>query len=179
VNFFGPRFCHDEGKRVAEALAYAYRLQHKIDIRIARIFNAYGPGMLPYDDRPVPNFITAALAGREIEITGDGNASRFQFVTDCTQGLITLMNSSCESPVNIGSDHGTSIKDLAKTIRDIVAQKTKQTTVVLLKFTAQREDDPFGRQPDIRSAKEKLGWEPKVDLTEGLEASVDWFISRI
>jgi UDP-glucuronate decarboxylase len=180
VNSFGPRSCYDEGKRVAEALAYAYRLQHEVDIRIARIFNAYGPGMLPDDGRVVPNFIIAALAGREIEITGDGNASRcFQFVTDCTQGLIALMNSPCESPVNIGSDHETSIKDLAETISDIVARKTKQTTGVPLKFTAQKEDDPFRRQPDIRLAKEKLGWEPKIDLAEGLEASVDWFLSKI
>ncbi|KAK2750156.1 UDP-glucuronic acid decarboxylase 1 [Myotisia sp. PD_48] len=177
VNSFGPRSCYDEGKRVAEALAYAYRKQHGVEIRIARIFNAYGPGIRPDDGRVVPNFVTAAITGRDIEIAGDGTASRcFQYVSDCVEGLNVLMNSSCESPVNIGCEDETSIGQLAEIIRDLVSRKLGRQTVKV-KLTGKREDDPFRRQPDISLAREKLHWSPKVDLATGLEATVDWFLS--
>ena len=177
ANSFGPRSCYDEGKRVAEALAYAFRLQYKIDVRIARIFNAYGPGLLPSDGRVVSNFISAAIAGRAIEITGDGSASRcFQFASDCVAGLFTLMNSSYESPVNIGCDRETSVGELAQIIRSLVAKKTGQIAVPV-KFTPKREDDPFRRKPDISVARSVLGWEPTVGLEEGLDRSVDWYLS--
>ena len=178
TNSFGPRSCYDEGKRVAEALAYAYRLQYGVEVRVARIFNVYGPGLLPNDGRVVSNFITAAIAGRSIEITGDGRASRcFQFVSDCVAGLCALMDSSYQSPVNIGCDRETTVGELAEVIRDLVARKTGRNAVPV-KSTEKREDDPFRRQPDIRVARKVLGWEPKVDLVEGLDASVDWYLSR-
>ena len=177
ANSFEPRSCYDEGKRVAEALAYAFRLEHGVDVRIARIFNAYGPGLLPKDGRVVSNFINAAIAGRAIEITGDGTASRcFQFASDSVSGLCALMNSAYEGPVNIGCDQETSIGKLAEIVSNLVAKKTGCSTVPV-KLTDKREDDPFRRQPDIRLAKEVLGWEPKIGLTEGMEISIDWYLS--
>ncbi|MCJ1474648.1 UDP-glucuronic acid decarboxylase 1 [Lambiella insularis] len=177
VNSFGPRSCYDEGKRVAEALAYAYRLQFGTEVRIARIFNAYGPGLLPNDGRVVSNFIAAALAGEDIVVTGDGKSSRcFQFVTDCVRGLNLLMNSSFEGPVNIGSDHETSIGELATLVKDLVASKTGQPAVGVTYLPA-KQDDPFRRVPNIRLAKEKLEWEPTIGLSQGLEDSVDWYRS--
>lgn len=175
VNSFGPRSCYDEGKRVAEALAYAYRLEHKVDVRIARIFNAYGPGLRPDDGRVVSNFIAAALAGQDILVHGDGKSTRcFQFVTDCVRGLNMLMDSSFEGPVNIGSDHETSIGELATLIRELVALKTGKPKVPI-KMTPARKDDPRRRKPDISLAKQQLGWEPLTPLTRGLEESVDWY----
>lgn len=180
VNSFGPRSCYDEGKRVAEALAYAYRLEFQVDLRIARIFNAYGPRMRPDDGRVVSNFIVACLAEKDIEITGDGKSSRcFQYATDCVTGLATLMNSAYdEGPVNIGGENETTVGELAVKIRDLVARKTGQTTGSSIKFRPAKQDDPFKRKPDISLARERLGWEPKVSLEEGLEASVNWFLEE-
>lgn len=162
---------------MAEALAYAYRLQHGVEVRIARIFNVYGPGMLPSDGRVVSNFIMAAITGRAIEITGDGRASRcFQFATDCILGLVALMGSSYQNPVNIGCDRETSVGELADIVRSLVARKTGKVPVPV-KFIDKREDDPFRRKPDACVAREVLGWEPRVGLKEGLEASVDWYMS--
>lgn len=141
---FGPRSCYSEGKRFVEALAYAFRLQHGVEIRIAQIFNVYVPDMLLSDDRVVPKFITTAIAGRPIEVTGGGRTSRyFQFASDCIPGLLGLMNSPCEGPVNIGSDRETSVGELAKIIRYFVARKTGDAPVPI-KFTDKRKDDPFG-----------------------------------
>ncbi|KAI1372101.1 UDP-glucuronic acid decarboxylase 1 [Hypoxylon crocopeplum] len=177
TNPFGPRSCYDEGKRVAEALAYAYRKQQNVDIRIARIFNAYGPGLRPDDGRVVPNFVMAALAGQEVEITGDGTASRcFQFVSDCVGGLACLMESSYLKPVNIGCVDETTVGELAKLVSDIVAKKTGKPPVQI-KLTAKREDDPYRRVPDISVASKELGWAPKVELTKGLETTIDWFMA--
>lgn len=177
MNSFGPRSCYDEGKRVLEALAYAYRLQYQTDIRIARIFNAYGPGLRPDDGRVVSNFIVAALAGKEIQITGDGKSSRcFQFATDCVRGLVQLMNSPYTKPVNIGSDVETTISELAILVGDTVAEKTGKARVAI-QLTTKREDDPFRRKPDISVAKSELGWQPTCSLKEGIEKSVDWYMS--
>lgn len=180
VNCFGPRSCYDEGKRIEEALAYAYQRKHGVQIRIARIFNTYGPSMRIQDGRAVPNFIAAALDGRPITIYGDGSATRsFQFVTDCISGLMALMNSDYASPVNIGNDLETSVGDIATLIADLVAakigQKGNPTTVAYLPA---RKDDPHRRKPDISLAREVLGWRPTVELREGLAATVDYFIQK-
>ncbi|KAJ5266610.1 UDP-glucuronic acid decarboxylase 4 [Penicillium angulare] len=136
-------------------MAYAYRLEHNLDIRIGRIFNAYGPGMLPSDGRVVPNFISAAIEQMNMQIAGDGNASRcFQYVGDCIFGLYSLMQSSCLSPVNIGCDDEISVADLAHLINEIVSRKAA-SALVDLQFTKKSEDDPFRRRPDISLAKEK------------------------
>jgi UDP-glucuronate decarboxylase len=177
VNSFGPRACYDEGKRVAEALAYAYRLQHKTSIRIVRIFNAFGPGLRPDDGRVVSNFITAALQGKDLTVTGDGKSSRcFQFVSDCVRGMELLMNSAYEGPCNIGSDRETSIGELATMISERVARKTGREPVGVV-FNAKVEDDPFRRQPDISVAKRELGWSPTVSLEDGLDQSIDWYMN--
>lgn len=177
VNPFGPRSCYDEGKRVAEAMAYAFRLENNLDIRIGRIFNAYVPGMLPSDGRVVPNFISAAIGQKDMQIAGDGNARRcFQYVGDCVLGLYTLMQSSCLSPVNIGCDDEISIANLAQLINDIVSRKTASAPVDVL-FTEKSDDDPFRRRPEISMAKEKLQWQPRVGLRDGLEMTVNWFLA--
>ncbi|KAI1501137.1 UDP-glucuronic acid decarboxylase 1 [Biscogniauxia marginata] len=177
TNPFGPRSCYDEGKRVAEALAYAFRKQQNVDIRIGRIFNAYGPGLRPDDGRVVPNFVVSALASRDVKITGDGTASRcFQYVSDCVEGLVCLMESSYLKPVNIGCVEETTVGDLARLISDIVARKTGNPPVKI-SLTAKREDDPYRRVPDTTVASQELGWAPKVGLTRGLETTVDWFMT--
>ncbi|KAI1271186.1 UDP-glucuronic acid decarboxylase 1 [Xylaria sp. FL0933] len=177
TNPFGPRSCYDEGKRVAEALAFAYRKQYNVDIRIARIFNAYGPGLRPDDGRVVPNFVTAALKGENIVITGDGTASRcFQFGIDCCEGLMALMESNYLKPVNIGRDSETTVGELAKLVAEIVSKKTGKPPVGVT-LGQKPEDDPYRRVPDTTIAKKELGWSAKVDLTQGLETTVDWFIA--
>lgn len=163
---------------MAEALAYAFQKQQNVDIRIARIFNAYGPGLRPDDGRVVSNFVVAALEGRNIEITGDGTASRcFQYVSDCVGGLATLMEGNYKRPVNIGCVEETTVGDLAKIISEHVAKKTGRPQVKI-SLTAKREDDPYRRVPDISLAKKELGWTPKVDLAKGLADTVDWFIAN-
>jgi UDP-glucuronate decarboxylase len=179
VNSFGPRSCYDEGKRVLEALAYAYRKQYQTEIRIARIFNAYGPGLRPDDGRVVSNFIVAALAGKDIPLTGDGTSTRcFQFCTDCVRGLELLMNSSFEMPTNIGTEVETSIAELAAKVLKVVARKTGNPPVKIIRLPS-REDDPCRRKPDASVAKKELGWYPLVSLDEGLERSVDWYMSEL
>lgn len=177
VNSFGSRSCYDEGKRVAEALAYAYRLQFQVDIRISRIFNAFGPHMRPDDGRVVPNFISAALSGNSIDITGDGKTIRsFQYASDCVAGLYALMQSRYDKgPVNIGRPEETTVEELAVLIRDLVSSKTGRPKVKL-NYLPRPEDDPYKRKPDITLARRELGWEPKVSLEDGLEATVDWFL---
>lgn len=163
---------------MAEALAYGYRKQSNVDIRIARIFNAYGPGLRPNDGRVVPNFVMAALNGEPIVITGDGTASRcFQYATDCVTGLMALMESNYLKPVNIGRVDETTVGELAKTISDIVAKKTGKPAVGVV-LTDKREDDPFRRVPDVTVATRELGWTAEVDLVKGLETTVDWFIAE-
>ncbi|KAF5005094.1 hypothetical protein FDECE_8414 [Fusarium decemcellulare] len=178
VNCFGPRACYDEGKRVMEALAYAYHLEHGLEVRIARIFNAYGPYMEAKDGRAVPNFIMAALRGEAMTIFGDGHSTRcFQFAQDCVEGLEALMNSDYCSPVNIGSDCEMEISEIAHTIAEVVASKLGQDPVPV-RLLPGREDDPIRRKPDTTLATEVLGWRPRVSLEEGISTTVDWFIDR-
>ncbi|KAI9163670.1 UDP-glucuronic acid decarboxylase [Paramyrothecium foliicola] len=178
VNCFGPRSCYDEGKRVAESLVYAYRAKYNLDVRVARIFNAYGPHMKFNDGRAVPNFIAAAMENKPIIVYGDGNATRcFQLATDCIRGLVALMESDYIGPVNIGSDRETPIGEIASTIARAVANKLGQKEPVPINFLPKRQDDPVRRKPDISLAKEVLGWSPQVPLEEGLETTIEWFLS--
>lgn len=178
VNSFGPRSCYDEGKRVAEALCYAY-LECGVDIRISRIFNTYGPRMNPSDGRVVSSFIASALAGEELRITGDGLATRsFQYVEDCVNGLYALMNSDyAEGPVNIGNDGEFTIQQLADIVVELVSEITSKPKATV-SYHPQPVDDPLVRRPQISLAKEKLGWQPVVPLREGLRKTIQWHASE-
>lgn len=146
-------------------------------MRIARIFNAYGPGIHPADGRVVPNFIAAALAGKPISITGDGTASRcFQYGADCVAGLHKLMESSVLSPVNIGREEETTIGEIANIINEIVARKTGQPRVPI-EFLPKPDDDPYRRVPDASKARSMLHHEAETGLREGLDRTVDWFMT--
>lgn len=179
VNSFGPRSCYDEGKRITEALAYAYHSKHKLEVRIARIFNAYGPHMEVRDGRAVPNFIAAAIEGRPLIVYGDGSATRcFQFATDCVGGLVKLMNGDHVGPVNIGSDHEVPVGTIAETISKMVAEKMDQAESTPIQYLPQRQDDPTQRKPDITLAKSVLGWSPRVPLSRGLDETITWFLEK-
>ena len=171
VNPIGIRSCYDEGKRVAEALFFDYHRQNKVDIRVIRIFNTYGPRMLVNDGRVVSNFVVQALRGEPISIYGDGNQTRsFCFVSDLVDGIMRMMD--CEDftgPVNLGNPGEFTIKELAETVIDLTGAKSE------LIYKALPENDPTRRRPDITLAKEKLGWEPHVPLREGLPHTIDYF----
>jgi len=176
VNPLGPRSCYDEGKRCAESLFVNYYRQHNVDIRIARIFNTYGPNMHVNDGRVVSNFIIQALKNKNITIYGDGEQTRcFQYVDDLIKALISLMNQDeIIGPVNIGNPKEISIKKLAQIILELIPQ-SKSKIVCLDKV----EDDPKRRKPLINLAKEKLNWEPIVRLEDGLNKTISYFIKKI
>jgi UDP-glucuronate decarboxylase len=172
VNPIGPRACYDEGKRCAETLFFDYWRQHKLKIKVARIFNTYGPRMCLDDGRVVSNFIVQALKGEDITVYGDGSQTRsFCYVDDLIDGLIKLMNSPDEfiGPVNLGNPVEISILELAKKVIELVDPKSK------IVFEPLPADDPKQRQPDITLAKEKLNWEPKILLEEGLIKTIEYF----
>ena len=170
VNPIGPRACYDEGKRVAETLTYAYAKQDGVDVRVARIFNTFGPRMNPYDGRVVSNFILQSLKGDDITIYGDGSATRsFQYVHDLVDGLIALMEGDCTEPVNIGNPEEFTILQFAEMIRDKVGKGSK---IVKLEAAA---DDPQRRRPDCTRAKERLGWAPRWKVMQGIEETVRYF----
>ncbi|KAJ5194939.1 UDP-glucuronic acid decarboxylase 1 [Penicillium cinerascens] len=175
VNPFGPRSCYDEGKRVAEALCYAYREQFGVDIRIARIFNTYGPRMGAGDGRVVSSFIASAIADRDIRVTGDGSATRsFQFISDCIEGLYRLMNSVYgDGPVNIGNDAEITIQRLAEKIVELVAKVTGKEKVSIT-YHPRPVDDTQVRRPQIALAMARLGWAPVVQLEYGLQKTIEW-----
>ncbi|CZR51014.1 related to nucleoside-diphosphate-sugar epimerases [Phialocephala subalpina] len=178
VNPYGPRACYDEGKRVAEALCYAYQQSHNIDIRIARIFNAYGPGMAASDGRVVSNFISAAINCQPINITGDGSAVRcFQYVTDCIAGLTKLMACDYCKPVNIGNDSPCQIDRLAHLVVDLVEKNGLRVLNDPITYSAMPIDDPIHSQPDITLAKKLLKWSPVVSLEDGIQKTIEWFLS--
>lgn len=179
VNCFGPRSCYDEGKRIAESLAFGYQNRHGVEVRIARIFNSYGPHMRIDDGRAVPNFIVAALESKAIIVHGDGTATRcFQFATDCVRGMVALMNSEYSRPVNIGSNIEVPVGVVAQIIAAMVAQRLGQSTPVPIEYLPKREDDPTRRQPDITVAKREIGWEPEVALKDGLSQTIEWFLKN-
>ena len=172
VNPIGPRSCYDEGKRCAETLFFDYYRQHRLAIRVARIFNAYGPRMLPNDGRVVSNFIVQALKGQPITIYGDGAQTRsFCYVSDLVDGLIRLMDSPSDftGPVNLGNPSEFTIRQLAETIIEMTGSKSKLT------FAELPVDDPRQRQPDIGLAREKLRWQPTIPLRSGLRSTIEYF----
>ncbi|VDK44631.1 unnamed protein product [Anisakis simplex] len=170
VNTVGPRSCYDEGKRVAESLMVAYHKQEQVDIRIARIFNTFGPRMHMNDGRVVSNFILQSLQGQPITIYGDGSQTRsFQYVNDLVEGLIALMNSNTTLPVNIGNPEEHTILEFAYIIRDLVGSDSP-----IVKKDAQ-QDDPKQRKPDITRAANLFGWKPKVSMRDGLLQTIEFF----
>lgn len=172
VNCIGPRACYDEGKRAAESLFFDYRRQHGLKIKVARIFNTYGPRMHPDDGRVVSNFIVQALTGKPITIYGDGSQTRsFCFVDDLVEGLVRLMESDDKvtGPVNLGNPGEFTILELAHKVLQLTGSTAPPC------FKPLPEDDPKRRRPDIGLAKELLGWEPLVPLDQGLKRTVDYF----
>ncbi len=174
VNTIGPRSCYDEGKRCAETLFFDYHRQNGVNIRVVRIFNTYGPRMHPNDGRVVSNFIVQALTNQDITVYGDGSQTRsFCYVDDLVEGLIRMMNGPDDfvGPVNLGNPTEFTILDLAeKTIR-LTGSKSK------IIFKPLPQDDPLQRRPDITLAKEKLQWEPKIDVEKGLNKTIGYFRS--
>ncbi|MGJ3245766.1 MAG: UDP-glucuronic acid decarboxylase family protein [Elainellaceae cyanobacterium] len=174
VNTIGIRSCYDEGKRVAETLAFDYHRQNDVDIRVARIFNTYGPRMLENDGRVVSNFVVQALKGKPLTVYGDGSQTRsFCYVSDLVEGLIGLMNGTHVGPVNLGNPSEYTILELAKAVQTMVNPD------VDIKYEPLPQDDPRRRKPDITRAQTWLGWEPTVSLQDGLRLTVDDFRSRI
>jgi UDP-glucuronate decarboxylase len=172
VNPIGPRACYDEGKRCAETLFLNYHRQNNVKIKILRIFNTYGPRMLPDDGRVISNFIVQALKNADITIYGDGNQTRsFQYIDDLINAALKMMDTpdSFTGPVNIGNPEEISIIDLAKKIIDMTSSRSK---IIFLPLPV---DDPFQRRPDITLAMEKLKWEPVIKLEEGLDKTIDYF----
>jgi len=174
VNPIGIRSCYDEGKRVAETLCFDYQRMHGVEIRVARIFNTYGPRMLPDDGRVVSNFIVQALRGEPLTLYGDGAQTRsFCYVNDLVDGLIRLMNGSHSGPINIGNPREFTIGQLAQLVRDQI----NPSLGLICKPLPQ--DDPLQRQPVIDLARGELGWEPQVDLEQGLKATIAYFREAI
>lgn len=172
VNPIGPRSCYDEGKRCAETLFFDYWRQHRLRIKVARIFNTYGPRMHPNDGRVVSNFVVQALKGEPITLFGDGNQTRsFCFVTDLIDGLIRLMDSHDDltGPINLGNPKEFTIRQLAESVIEITGSRSQ------IEYKPLPVDDPRQRQPDIRRARESLGWSPRMELREGLQKTVDYF----
>jgi UDP-glucuronate decarboxylase len=172
VNPIGPRACYDEGKRAAETLFFDYHRSNRVNIRVVRIFNTYGPRMHPFDGRVVSNFIRQALHNEDITLYGDGTQSRsFCFVDDLVEGIIRMMNGpdSFIGPVNLGNPAEFSMKELAELIISLTNSKSRIT------FKPMPEDDPRQRQPDITLAREHLSWEPRIALKDGLARTIDYF----
>ena len=172
VNTLGPRACYDEGKRAAETLFMDYHRMHRVNIRIVRIFNTYGPRMHPYDGRVVSNFIRQALAGEDITIYGDGSQSRsFCYRDDLIEGILRMMNApdDCIGPINLGNPDEFTILQLAELVIELTGSKSK------LIYKPPVPDDPSKRRPDITLAKKNLDWQPRVKLREGLQKTIDWF----
>ena len=172
VNPIGPRGVYDEAKRFAEALTMAYHRYHDVNTHIIRIFNTYGPRMRKADGRAVPNFIMQALHGEDITIYGDGLQTRsFCYITDLIDGIYRLAMSGINTPVNIGNPHEITIKQCAEAIIKLTGSASK------ISYDDLPVDDPKVRRPDITTAKKELGWEPKVNLEEGLQKTIEWFKS--
>ena len=172
VNPIGERSCYDEGKRCAETLFMNYNTQNNVKIKIVRIFNTYGPNMHPNDGRVVSNFIVQALKGEDITVAGDGTQTRsFQYVDDLLEAMIRMMatRDSFTGPVNTGNPNEFTILELAEKVIELTNSKSK------IKFIPLPQDDPTQRKPNIDLAKEELGWEPKIQLNEGLIKTISYF----
>ena len=174
VNTTGIRSCYDEGKRIAETLCADYQRIHGVDVRIMRIFNTYGPNMRSDDGRVISNFIAQALRKEKISINGDGSQSRsFCYVDDLIRGMILLMNSNYQKPMNIGNPNEFTIKELAILVKDLIDPNLE------FNFKELPLDDPRQRRPSIKLAKEILKWEPKIELKEGLVKTINWFRNNL
>ena len=174
VNTIGIRSCYDEGKRIAETLCFDYQRMHDLEIRVMRIFNTYGPRMLPDDGRVVSNFIVQALKGEPLTLYGDGSQTRsFCFVDDLIEGMIRLMNGCHTGPINIGNPTEYTIRQLAELVRDMINPSLEMICKPL------PQDDPLQRQPVIDLAQRELDWQPKVTLAEGLEPTIAYFEQAI
>ena len=170
VNTIGPRSCYDEGKRVAETMMYSYRNQNNVDVRVARIFNTFGPRMHPNDGRVVSNFIIQALQNKNMTIYGEGKQTRsFQYVSDLVNGLHSLMNGNYDLPVNLGNPDEYTVADFARYIQKMTDSKSQIT------FLPKSQDDPSQRKPDITTAKREIGWEPKIKVEDGLKETIKYF----
>jgi dTDP-glucose 4,6-dehydratase len=170
VNPIGPRGVYDEAKRFAEAITVAYRRYHKVDTKIVRIFNTYGPRMRVRDGRAVPEFISQALANQDVTVFGDGSQTRsFCYISDLVDGIIRLMHSKENDPVNIGNPQEMTIEQMAKLIIEMTGSQSR------IVYKPLPTDDPKVRQPDISRARTLLGWEPKVPLEQGLGRTIDYF----
>lgn len=178
VNPIGPRGVYDEAKRFAEAMTMAYQRYHGLDTRIVRIFNTYGPRMRLNDGRVVPNFIYQALTSQPLTVYGDGNQTRsFQYYSDLVEGIYRLLFSEEKEPVNIGNPFEMTILEFAEAVVELTGSSSE---IVHIKPKDDRTtDDPQVRRPDITKAREKLGWEPKVPLADGLAQTIDYFKNRI
>jgi UDP-glucuronate decarboxylase len=174
VNPIGPRSCYDEGKRVAETLAFDYHRQNDVEIRVARIFNTYGSRMLENDGRVVSNFVVQSLKGQPLTVYGEGSQTRsFCYVSDLVEGLMRLMNGEHTGPINLGNPEEYTILELASAVQKMVNPDAE------IIFKPLPTDDPQRRRPDITKAKTLLGWQPTVPLQEGLELTVEDFRNRI
>lgn len=174
VNPIGPRSCYDEGKRFAEALIVNYANYHKVEARVARIFNTYGPRMRADDGRVLPNFISQGFAGQPLTVHGDGRQTRsFCYVDDLADGLIRLANSDVTEPVNLGNPAEITILEFAEEIIRLTGNRSRIVHV------ERPKDDPDLRRPDITRARELLGWEPKIGRAEGLARTVEWFRASV
>ncbi len=172
VNPIGPRSCYDEGKRCAETLFFDYRRQHKLSIKVARIFNTYGPRMHPNDGRVVSNFVVQALLHKPLTVFGDGSQTRsFCYVDDMVEGLIRLMESpeDVTGPINLGNPDEFTILELAELVLELTGSRSE------IRFEPLPKDDPVRRRPDITRARQLLGWSPTVPLREGLRKTIDYF----
>jgi len=174
VNPIGPRGVYDEAKRFAEALTMAYQRYHKVDTRIVRIFNTYGPRMRIKDGRAIPNFIAQALKDEDVTVYGDGAQTRsFCYITDLVEGIYRLLMSDYNLPVNVGNPHEMTVAGMAEEIISLTGSKSRIIQMPL------PEDDPKVRQPDITRAKTILGWEPRVELREGLRHTIGYFRKKM
>lgn len=170
VNSYGPRSMYDEAKRFGEALIYSFRRAYEAQTTIARIFNTYGPRMDPLDGRVVSNFIVQALKQEPLTVYGDGKQTRsFCYVSDLVEGMVQLIASSEEGPVNLGNPNEFTVMELAEKVLALTGSRSS------IDYRPLPQDDPFQRRPDIGLAKEKLGWEPKVELEEGLRKTIEYF----
>ena len=170
VNTIGPRSCYDEGKRVAETMMYSYKNQNAVEIRVARIFNTFGPRMHPNDGRVVSNFIIQALQNKDLTIYGDGSQTRsFQYVSDLVDGLHALMNGNYDLPVNLGNPDEYTIKNFAEYISELTKTKSK------IVYLSKSQDDPTQRKPDIATANKEINWSPKVTVKQGLMSTIEYF----
>ncbi len=174
VNPIGVRSCYEEGKRIAETLCFDYQRMHSLEVRVLRIFNTYGPRMLPNDGRVISNFIMQALNGYPITLYGNGKHTRsFCYVDDLIEGMMLFMNSNETGPINIGNPEEFTIREIAEYIR------SKINPGIDIIHMEPPQDDPVRRKPEISIAKEKLGWQPKILLNEGIEPTIEWFKSIV